>query len=266
MYTQAYGESSQDSVGDGDLKPAPQTPLRTQTAHNDQSNWKDTSLSPLPSYSSHHPSYTSSEGSHRRRGLSFTEASRSSADLARLDQGMQGKLHSMVGRYERLLETQLMQQQQYYQAKLSKETAHVLYESIKAHMTSRNDNKTTTASQANNNQKGRNSDQYSNLTGALNASESDAVSLDDYDLLSEADVDELVALKIDISTLECDLLQLQESIREGQKKGTRLKKQNNTLIKLQQHHQKQLTEVEQTQKDETIAFQNAVSHDFYELY
>lgn len=191
----------------------------------------------------------------RLRSASFEEMSRTQA-IHGLGTDVRNKIDAIVERYERLLETQLRQQQQYYEKLLSRETSRAFYASLSYGMidiasshggTPSVDTNVSSVAKVVDEDKGK--------------SESDEVTVDWAMAggLTEEDLNDIITAKLEISSIEYDSTLLLEKLRDVELKTKRAQRQNDQLVKKRRQHLEKIESLRQLTKDRQGMFEETVT-------
>lgn len=179
----------------------------------------------------------------RLRSASFEEMSRAQA-VHGLGTEVRDKIDAIVDRYERLLETQLKQQQQYYEKLLSRETAQAFYASLNPGASASSEVSSLqkiAATECLTDESESNHD-WTNAGG-----------------LTEDDLNDIVTSKLEISSLEYDNVLLLEKLRDVEAKTKRALRQNDLLVKKHRQHQEKIDALRELAKERHASFEATVT-------
>ena len=199
----------------------------------------------------------------RLRSASFEEMSRAPAVYG-LGTEVRDKIGAIVDRYERLLETQLRQQQQYYEKLLSRETSRAFYDSLTQGSSGSNSNHHSTAFNTNVTSK---SDINAMMDGPVKINSSsfdngdDAVPADwavTGGGLTEEDLNDIITAKLEISSIEYDNILLLEKLRDVEAKTKRAQRQNDLLVRKRRQHLEKIESLRQLTKERQAVFEETV--------
>lgn len=177
----------------------------------------------------------------RLRSSSFEEMSRVQATQG-LGAEVRDKISAIVDRYERLLEAQLRQQQQYYEKLLSRETSRAFYASLNQSATESVQSSAVHTSSGTQSQDANNTDDNFELVGGL----------------TEEDVNDIVTAKLEISSIEYDTSLLLEKLRNIEAQTRRAQRQNDALLKKKRQHEEKIESLRKLTVERQTAFESAV--------
>jgi len=195
----------------------------------------------------------------RLRSASFEEMSRAQAVYG-LGTEVRDKIDAIVFRYERLLETQLRQQQQYYEKLLSRETSRAFYASLNQ-VSSSNDVNSTHLVVSN-----ENATTKAIMDGAIkdniNSDDDDNAEILDSTVitggLTEEDINDIITAKLEISSIEYDNTLLLEKLRDVEAKTKRAQRQNDQLVRKRRQHLEKIESLRQLTKERQVIFEETV--------
>jgi hypothetical protein len=219
-----------------------------------------------------------------------SDASNTSA--TELSSDVRCKLDALVEKYTFLLESQLEQQQHFYEKRLRRETFQAFYQSLSnsvKHITPNTTNTNTSTSITSESaveqiphpsMTKKKSTTATSLTTAAATTLSTAATImaddtftginegdnnnhhlsDSFLMIEEEDFSTIVSAKSAISAIEYEHAQNNEKLREVEIKTRKVMKENDVLLRMQQTHQNKIAEIDRVTVEKQAAFEDEVGY------